>query len=313
MNNRRAALVAGLGIVELWIIGLMIRSVCGGHQSDFGPPAPHVPHGMSAAAASAGRTAQTLQTGSAPHVVIDDADAALSVGVAPGTTVTVHQQRLLRGWFHGADQPVRIERTADGVRIARTDAGALLAFGAQQQQLEVIVPPAAQVEVTNAGSTTVAGLRAAVNLHSDDGSIAVSDQRGPVAVKTDNGRVVLRDVEGPSVEVSSDNGRVTFDRVTADRVMVVTDNGRIEISRSLLRGGKIQTDSGRIRLALDPRSDVTLRARAASGRVEARAPLTLVTGTDDENVPATIRVGNGAGSLEVGSDDGSITVAAEGA
>jgi ferric-dicitrate binding protein FerR (iron transport regulator) len=311
VSNRRLAIVAGLGIVELWIVGLMIRSVCGGHDPDFSASAAHPPYGT----ANAGRTAQTLETGSAPHVVIDDEDATLTVSARAGTTVAVHEDRQLRGWFHGTDLPVRIERTADGVRIARADGGVSVAFGSEREQLEVVVPPDASVDVTAAGSTTVKGLRAAINLHTDDGSVAISDQRGSVQVKTDNGRIELHDVEAPAVDVGSDNGRVTFDRVTADRVAITTDNGRIDVSRSLLRGGKIQTDSGRIRLALDPRSNVTINATASSGRIDAQAPLSAVAGgngsSDDDGAQSTIRVGNGSGRLEVGSDDGSISVLAE--
>jgi DUF4097 and DUF4098 domain-containing protein YvlB len=105
---------------------------------------------------------------------------------------------------------------------------------------------------------------------------------------------------------------VTFDGVRADRVAISTDNGRIDVVRSVLRNGKIQTDNGRIRLALDPNSDVTVSAHTSSGKVVAEAPLTVVSGGDDDDAPSTIRVGNGAGRLEVGSDDGSITVAAGG-
>jgi hypothetical protein len=59
---------------------------------------------------------------------------------------------------------------------------------------------------------------------------------------------------------------------------------------------------------------VTVSARASSGRVIAQPPLVRggSANDDDDDVPATIRVGAGRGHLDVASDDGSITVAAGG-
>lgn len=315
MRNRRFAIVAGLGVVEFWIIGLIIRSVGGGHETGFSPLTAHFASAAAAQSVPGGRTTKTLETGPAPHVVIDDDAATLRVSVRPGTSVAITEQTNAGGWPRGNTRPSTIEKTDDGVRIAqadRTSNAVVMSFGSVGRRLDVVVPPGALLDVQNAGPMTVSGLRADVTLHSDDGSIAVADIRGSVRVKTDNGRVELTDVEAPSIDVGSDNGHVAFDRVRADHVAVITDNGRIDVLRSLLRGGKIQTDSGRVRLALDPRSDVTVSATASAGKVIAQAPLTAVRAADDDDAPSTIRVGSGAGRLEVGSDDGSITVLAGG-
>jgi hypothetical protein len=308
MNNRRLAIVVGLGIVEVWIVGLMIRSLGGvGREADFSRPAAH-PYAAEAVAAGGGRTVKTVETGPAPHVVVDDDGAALNISVHPGTTVDVLEEGRISGWVHGTLQPPSVVKTSDGVSITQPDGGPAVTFGLVRRRLDVVVPPAARVDVRAAASIAASGLRADATLRSEDGSIVLSDQRASVRLKTDNGRIELHDVEAPSVEASSDNGRLVLDRVRADRVAIVTDNGRIDVSRSLLRGGKIQTDSGRVRLQLDPRSDVTVTARAASGKIVADPPLTITNAGDDSDAPASIRVGNGAGRLEVGSDDGSITV-----
>ncbi len=311
MNNRRLAIVAGLGVVELWIIGLMILSLGGGHAP---APAgtPNVAFASATQNAPAGEVSRLVESGPAPHVVIDDRNAQLTVSVRSGTTVSVTEQTEVRGWVHGTRRPIRVERTADGVSIVRGDGPLDVIMGSVERRLDVVVPPATRLEVTDAGSTTVSGLRADATLHSDDGSIVVSDQRGAVDVRTDDGRVELHDIDAPSVQVRSADGRVVFDRVRADRVDASTADGRIVVTRSLLRGGTIHTRDGRVQLALDPRSDVTVSARTSSGKVIARAPLTAVVGGDADDAPATIRVGNGSGSLEVGSDDGSITIEAEG-
>jgi hypothetical protein len=300
MDNRRLALLAGLGIVELWVVGLMIRSVGGGREADI--PLLAGPRAFAA---------RTLQTGPAPHVVIAAGEGtALAVGVRPGTAVEVAQERQPRGWTQAGDRRLTFERTGDGVRIAR-EPGGPGGFGAIRGRLDVIVPPAARLEVENAGSMTVSGLRAAATLRSGDGSIFVRDQRGAVNANTANGRIDLRDVEAPSVEVASRSGRVRFDRVRADRIAIVTADGRIEVTRSLVHGGTIQTGSGRIRLALDPLSDVTVNARATAGRVVAEAPLSVAGDADDDESASSVRVGDGSGRLEVASAGGSITVLAQ--
>jgi len=313
MNNRRLALVAGLAVVELWIVGMMIRSV-GGHESGF-PAHGSAPFaaGAGAWALAAGRAPKTVETGSSPHVIIEDDGAALAISVRPGTTVEVNEERRLGGWVHGSLPALRIEKTPDGLSITQPEGGMTVAFGSAERRLAVVVPPAARVDVEAAASIAAAGLRAPATLHSDDGAIVLSDQRGAVTLKTDNGRIELRDVDASSVDVGSSNGRVVFDRVRADRVAVVTDDGRVDVTRSLLLGGKIQTDSGRIRLGLDPKSNVTVNAHASSGRIVAEPPLAVVSGGGDADAPATIRVGTGAGRLDVDSDDGSITVLAGGA
>jgi hypothetical protein len=310
MDNRRLALVAGLGVVELWIVGMMIRSLGGdGREADF--PRPPYP-GAAARAAGSGRTVKTIESGAAPLVVISDEGAALTISVRPGTAVAVVEEHRISGWVHGSLPPLGVVKTSDGVKIVQPGGGPVVTFGSIRRRLDVVVPPAARVDVQAAASIAATGLRADATLQTDDGSIVLRDERGAVRAKTDNGRIELHDVDAPSVDVGSNDGRVVLDRVRADRVAIVTDNGRVEVSRSLLRGGKIQTDSGRIRLGLDLESNVTVSARASSGKIVAEPPLTAASPDEDSGAPATIRVGSGAGRLEVGSDDGSITVLAGG-
>ncbi len=309
MKNRRLALIAGLGVVELWIVGMMIHSVHGNSRGrGLTLPATHLSAGSPAEAATSGnRTEKTLETGPVPHVVIDDDDATLNVSVRAGTTVAVSEETLTGGWMQANGHRLSVEKTADGVRIARPDAGFVVFMGEMRRRLDVVVPPGTRLDVDNAGASTISGLRAAATVHTDEGSIALSDLRGTVEAKTDNGRIELTDVEAPSLDLTSDNGHIVLDRVRADSVAIETDNGRIEVGRSVLRGGTVKSDSGRIRLGLDGQSNVTISAHTSSGKVTAQAPLSAVRG-DGDDAPSAIRVGSGAGKLDVGSDDGSITV-----
>ncbi len=301
MPNRRLAVVAALAVVEVWIVGLMFRSIHSGPHAASAASGPAFP---ASAQAAGGPLGQTLETGPAPHVVVDDESAAVNVSVRPGTTVSVTQQIRTRGWTHISDRRATIEKTADGVEI---DAPAgMTMFGSFERRLDVIVPPGARLDVQNAGSIEVAGLRREATVNSDDGRIVVRDHVGALTVKSDGGRIELIDVRGPSIDVTSDDGRIVCDRVRADAVALSTDNGSIDVSRSLLGSGKIKTDNGRIRLGLDPQSNVTVAARVAAGSVTAEAPLVALPGADD--APSLVRIGNGAGRLDVGSDNGSISI-----
>ena len=305
MRNRRLAIIAGLGVVELWIVGLMLRSVAGGH--DAGALITSAQIGSASPAPARDGGARTIETGSAPDVVIDDEGATLTVTALTGASVAV-RNRSEHGWFDHHEAPLRIEKTSGGVQILRAPGDAGIMFGSPRRELDVVVPPQARLEVRNAGAMVVSGLRADAVLHSDDGSVRVRDNRGDLRVSTDNGRIELSDVEASYVEAGSDDGRITFDRVRADRVAVSTDNGRIEVQRSRLRGGKIQTDNGRVTLGLDPHSDVLISAKTESGKISAASPLIVTGSGEEDDAPATIRVGSGSGALDVASSDGSISI-----
>jgi hypothetical protein len=232
----------------------------------------------------------------------------LSVSVRSGSTVAVSEHLRTSGWgMHGFRQLSTVEKTADGVAITGPD-GTIVVAGSFDRRLDVVVPPGATLEVKNAGSTTVTGLHGDAMLHSDDGTIVVTGGRGLLTASTDNGRIEVSGVIASAVDLSTDDGRISLDRVVADDVSVTSDNGRIDVVRSLLRGGKIKTDDGRITLGLDPQSNVTVSAQASSGSVNAQAPLAATRASSDDDAPSVIRVGSGAGRLDVSSDDGIITV-----
>jgi len=165
MENRRLAAIAALSIVELWILGLMVRSVSGGgsHESNFASAETRGP--------TSGGFERTIATGPAPHVVIDDDDAVLGVSVRSGSTVSVSERLRTSGWgMHGFRQLSMVAKTADGVAVSGPD-GAIVVAGSVDRRLDVVVPPGTTLEVKNAGSMTVAGLHGEATLHSDDGTI----------------------------------------------------------------------------------------------------------------------------------------------
>ncbi len=311
--NRRWAVIAGLGVVELWVVGLIVRSIAGGGHHAVEAAVPAAPAVYTSPAFTRADIDRTILTSNAPSVIIDAAGFALNVAVRAGRTVSVRELGRGHGWMRENEQPLDIRQSAGGVTILRpgndTD---VMFFGSNERRLEVIVPPDARLDVRNAGATTVAGLRADATLHSEDGSIMVSDHAGALHVTTDDGSIELVNVAGSAIEAGSHDGHITFDRVRADRVAVTAGDGSIDIVRSLLHGGKIQTEDGRVALGIDPLSNVTISASSSSGEVNAQTPLQATAGGDDDDAPKSIRIGDGYGRLDVGSDDGSISIRTSG-
>jgi len=265
--------------------------------------------------AATGRTEQyqkSFETGPAPHVYIDDASAALTVTVKPGSRVSVSEQSSSSGWMHREDSSFSVTPVSDGLRIVRTTTSStMVMFGSFRRTLDVTLPPGARLEVANAGNTEIAGLRESADIHTDNGHVIVSDHRGKLVATSDNGRIELHDVDGPSVTATSDNGRIILAGVRAGTLSVEADNGRIEGSGVSTGGGKIATNNGLINLGLAQGNDIIVTAHASSGKVRAETPLAFEPAAgdaDDDDQPRTLRLGNGMGKLEVSSDNGSITI-----
>ncbi|GAC1401850.1 MAG: hypothetical protein NVSMB64_00710 [Candidatus Velthaea sp.] len=316
-NNRRYAVIAALVVVELIIVSAMVRSFdsIGAHRAyasgmpfEFGSPA---------VAAPGGHTTATVETTATPHVVIDDDLADLTIAVKPGSSVHVDEQMTRRGFARGMPETrLIVEKTSDGVRIARADRHVGLHFmmGPIERRLDVSLPPGAHVEVLNAGRTEAAGLRERASFHTDNGAIIVHDHRGDVDATSSNGRIQLRDVDGSTIGATTDNGRVELDQVRANEIAVHTDNGRIVTTRTTIAGGKMETSNGRIELGFGRNTNLTVTAHSSNGKVRAEAPLAAVAADGaDEDQPRTITIGNGSGRLEVTSDNGSITIKSLGA
>lgn len=178
------------------------------------------------------------------------------------------------------------------------------------------------------GSGTIHVDRATGDLALNTGSGAVKVTHsggGVVKVGTGSGSVELNEVKAAALSVATGSGSINSFEVEAPAVRMHTGSGGIRSQRLASRRFDLDTGSGSINIVVD--SDVdTGRIRSGSGSVtlhlarNAGAEVTLDTGSGGINVdvPVTViekrrsffrgRIGDGRGTLDVGTGSGSITL-----
>ncbi len=302
----RSALIGALVVVELAIVGIAFRALCGGGEAATG---------FSSVAWAAPRVAEgpaldrTFTTGPAPHVVVDVHDVDLTVDTAPATSVRAVETLHTAGFVTGHIVPVRATATADGVRIASASpAGTRVVLGAFEHALHLTVPAGAVVEVESAGNVAAAGLRAKLAVSSTNGAIRVRDHRGDVELSTGHGRIELTDVQGATLSAISHNGRLVLNDVGADRLDANTGNGHVEARDLRVVDGTISSGNGYVRLALAANSDATVTAHSGRGRVRLHDLAAAEPGDDDRAHANVVRLGSGRGRFDVSTGNGSITL-----
>ncbi|HET9392050.1 MAG TPA: DUF4097 family beta strand repeat-containing protein [Candidatus Rubrimentiphilum sp.] len=283
MRYTRTVLIAVLIAAEVFIASVIVVSAGGlktfsdaGNARDFN----YTPYSLPAVA-----------VGSRPHVVIDDPDSR--VVVTPSTDGQVHitDATSIGGWGWGSrPQHLQVRKTADGVVIARpTIANRVIIFGFESSRTEVAVPADAVLEITHAGGADVSDLTGTINVHSDDGHIAATN------------------VKSVDVALTTDDGHITLDNVDADKLAVSTQDGSIRASSLRVRQGSAHTGDGSVTLAFADAGDLTLQARTGDGSIR-------INGARQGDSPLRdYKLGNGGGSLDVSTEDGSIRVYTNGA
>jgi DUF4097 and DUF4098 domain-containing protein YvlB len=173
--------------------------------------------------------------------------------------------------------------------------------------VHVTVPPQARIVVEQAGAIVASGLRAAASFDSPNGGITVSDFHGELTVASADGHIEVSDADCPVLRASSSNGRVVLHRVNAARLEASSSNGR--------RDGSISSSNGRVSLGFASGSDTTVSASAANGEIRVRGLAGIATATavddGDDTSSRTVRIGAGAGRLDVHASNGSIDLRGE--
>ncbi len=196
MRNRRLVLIAALATMELWILGLMIRSVGGSRVPAAASPAGTL-HIAYVAEAAEPEVLRSVETSTTPQVFIDDVDANITITARVGKTVAVTESTHLAGWVQGAHLPLTVVRTGDIVHIGREHLSVVVSMGILERRLAVSVPPGASVHVGRADAISLTGLRGSASLLSDRGSVEVRDMRGSLTARSADGRIELTDVDAP--------------------------------------------------------------------------------------------------------------------
>ncbi len=298
--------VAALAAVELVILGLIFAS--------FGSLGFHHTSRAEAAGGSGSHgpfdVHTTIATSLTPRVRIDDDDAHLFIKTASVPSVRVDEVTTTSGHVWGITQ-LRVERMSDGsVFIGRSE----VYHGRMHREITVTVPAATTLEVTHADSVTLAGLRGSATITgSNDDPIDVSDHTGSLDVKNGDGRVTLSHVRGDRVAINNSDGNVDLNDVNAVLLQVRTGDGHISANGVVTGGGSIQSGDGRVSLTFDPGTNVTVGVKSDAS-VTAVPPLAVQSIADDKGNTGEhqVRIGSGAGRLDVQTGDGSVTIAVAG-
>lgn len=244
-----------------------------------------------------GKTFAPIDAGAAPHITIDDPDSRVVVTTSTDGKVHVTDASIENGFFWGDSTraPLQVARTNDGVAISRAAGHGVRVqfFGFSQDRVEVALPAASVLDVTQCGGAEVTGLTGLVHVKSVDGRITATD------VHTDN------------LTLASDDGRLTLDNVTASTLDATTHDGSIRAHGLQAGSGTLHTDDGGITLALGPGANVAVHARTNDGRVSLDGR--RAARNDDDSSIADYQVGTGGGSLQVSTQDGSIHITTNGA
>ncbi len=197
------------------------------------------------------------------------------------------------------------------------------------------------------GDVEIAGWRNDVSINIDDGDIRLDDTRattdiraqdgdidldsflGRLKIVSDDGDISIRNADAERMAIRTEDGDVALDQCSGD-LEIQADDGDVELTRMRPSGIVVTTADGSINLEVEGASgDLDLVAKTDDGDVG----VVLARGTgvtfdirmDDGDVDIQLpdaeilrkkhavsgSVGNGAGSIQVTTGDGDVTVAAE--
>jgi WD40 repeat protein len=234
-----------------------------------------------------------IDAGASPHVVIADPGSQVVVTASQDGKVHVTDRSQASGWyFANSDRrQLTVTRTADGVAVERPDGWQFGFFIDDDERTEVALPPSSYVEITGSGSARVTGIRGRAEIHSQDGAIEAVDLAlsSPLVVSSQDGDVHLQNVSAPSIDASTEDGAIRSDSLRVG-------------------GGRLQTQDGSVDVALS--GNLRVQAQTQDGDVyfDGRR----VASGDDET-SGVYQIGAGGGSLQVGTQDGSIHINSKGA
>jgi hypothetical protein len=300
----RGPLIVVLIVVELAILGGMVRAVRGGVsvpsivQHDDRTPATLVPGQFVEGGAS-----RTFQTGDHPVLIVDIGYADLTILARAGSQMDASVSKSEMFGVFRATAPITGQQDGRTLRIEKTHDDAF-SIG-DDRMVTVLVPPGTDVTVVNAGDIKVTGLR------------------GNASIKgVGNGSVTVVDFDAPMLHVETSNGHISLHRIAAARLDAETSNGAIEGTGLQVHDGNVVTSNDHVDLGFVAGTDTLVTAETSNGTVRtAGFPTSSATAThagsdddDDDDGPSsqTVRIGAGTGRLDVHSSNGDIDLSQEG-
>jgi len=289
--NQRATVIVALLALQASVVALGVVSVYSGlHAEPFG-------HHSSAStydgpALEADGPHKTFTVGAAPKLYVDIAYADLTIVKGDPSQIDV-SLRSSDGIFEDK-RPIVARAEGDTIRISKSgDSG--WASG-DDRMVTVIVPPQTQVTVASGGDIKVTGLQAAASINS-----------------VGNGSITVQDFDGPRLHATS-HGSILLQQVVAEHLDATSTDHHIDGSGLDVQDGTIVSD-GHVTLGFATGSNTLVNAATNDGKISVSGfpdGASLSSSSSDDNASQTVRVGSGAGHLDVHSDDGNITLTQEG-
>ena len=320
MRYSRSTIIFTLVAVEVVIGGMILSALGLGHHTwGWGRNV------QAATLRSAHFTAAAvapIDAGERPHVVVDDPQSRIVVTVSSDGRVHVTDDTRIGGsaWSSSEVRQLQVTRTPDGVQIVRPGESHhtfFVLFGWSTRRVEIALPAGATLDVRSCSGADVAGLNGNVRVRSQDGHITLDTLSGDVDAASDDGSVQARNVHAHSVALATSDGHLSLDDVSAAALVAATNDGGIDARGLRLDGsgatGRLHSDDGSIRLAFDGPGNLQVRAHTGDGRISVDG-VRRSRSDDDDSSDGTFSLGDGsAGTLDVSTADGSISVTTNGA
>jgi hypothetical protein len=301
----RGPLIVVLIVIELAILGGMVRAVRGGSPPpSFVSHTDPVPASLVPGQFVEGGAHKTFDTGAHPALIVDIGYADLTILARAGSQMDAGVSKSEMFGVFRATAPITAQQDGATLRIAKThDDG--FSMG-DDRMVTVLVPPGTDVTVVNAGDIKVTGLR------------------GNASIKgVGNGSVTVVDYDAPMLHVETSNGHISLHRVVTARLDADTSNGAIEGTGLQVHDGNVVTSNDHVSLGFAAGTDTLVTAETSNGTVRtAGFPASSATAThadasdddDDDDGPSsqTLRIGAGTGRLDVHSSNGNIDLNQEG-
>jgi hypothetical protein len=298
---QRGPLIAVLLVIELAILGGMVTAFTGGASPSrsaprvdaFVAPGPHLIEGG---------PRQMFAVGPHPTLTVDIGYADLTITTGTSAQIVASLSQSTMFGFMRAKGAIAARADGGGVQITKSgDDG--MSMG-DDRMVTVVVPPDTSVTVTQAGDIRVSGLRAAASIAS-----------------VGNGSITVSDFNAPTLHVTASDGRIALHQVVATQLDATSDNGRVEGTGLQVRDGDVESHNGNVTLGFAAGADTVISADTSNGDIHVSGVTGIPAATthkrssdddDDDDSVQTVRLGSGAGRLDVHASNGNIHLSQEG-
>jgi hypothetical protein len=308
----RGPLIVALIVVEIAILGGMVRAVSGGPSFPamtvtlpMAPAAPAAPAGPFVATRDAfveSGPHKFFAAGPHPALYVDIGYADLTILAGSTAQIDASVSKSTDFGPLRATAPITGRQSGDTVRIETRQSDGF-SIG-DNRMVTVLVPPGTSVNVLRAGDIRVTGMR------------------GDASIKSvGNGHVTIDDYNAPTLRLETSNGDISLNGVITGNLNVTTSNGSIDGTELQVRDGSVVTSNDSIRLGFAAGTNTVVTAETSNGSVhlfgfpagtQAATHRSSDDDDDDDGASQTVRIGAGTGRLDVQASNGNIDLSQAG-